>query len=144
MQNALGKARKPECVNCGHAKICRDSAVSWILLIIAVVATITIRLVNVVMDFSQLWAKILWYIGVGGFFIFFLYKFHNDRILQRRMSELNLLDKMIGGEMLTKPDYEYLAGILCQMKSKKDSINYFFIFLTSGLALLVAIYQDFL
>jgi hypothetical protein len=138
------KRPAPECINCSRYTECRETAASWFLLFISLIATITIRLVNVVMDFSQLWAKIFWYMGVSGFFIFFLYKFRLDRSTQRQIDRMNLLDRLTDKEQLSVHEYDFLRGILCQLRSKKDTINYFFIFFTSGLALLLGIYQDFL
>lgn len=50
---------KEQCKNCQIAKLCRDSALSWIFLLIGVVATISIRVVNLVLPFGAFWPKFL-------------------------------------------------------------------------------------
>ena len=61
------------CVDCFKLKKCKDSLISWIFFFVALVAVVTIRAVNIVLDFNPVLAKALWYVGVSGFFIFFIY-----------------------------------------------------------------------
>lgn len=135
--------KKEICKNCSGFEGCKDTALSWVFLFIGLVATIAIRLVNLVLGFGQVWAKLFWYIGVGGFFIYFLYKFRQDRIVQRNLVKAGLEGKLGKMDGLNAQDYEFLRVIICRLKSTKDIINYFFIFFTSGLVLILAIYQDF-
>ena len=47
-------------------------------------------------------------------------------------------------EGLTEEDYGLLKDILCGISSNKERINYFFIFALSALALIIAVYIDFI
>ncbi len=134
----------PACRNCRLYTECRDSAASWLFLFIGLVATVAIRAVNLVIDFYPFWAKAFWYIGVGGFLLYFLYKFRQDRRLLRQIEELEVAAKLAQKDKLSDTDYQFLNALMCSLRSRKDAINYFFIFLTSALALLLGIYQDFL
>jgi len=133
-----------KCKSCSGLQGCKDTAVSWILLFIGLIATIAIRLVNLVLGFGQWWAKLSWYVGVIGFFIYFLYKFRQDRIVQKELERIKIAEKLIHKETLDNSDYEFLNIIICRLKSTKDTINYFFIFFTSAAVLILAIYQDFI
>jgi len=108
------------------------------------VATVAIRLVTVLMNAHPIYGKISWYIGVGGFLLFFLYKFNINRSLAKIINQKNLIDKTNGLKPLSKEEYSLIANILCNLKSEKERINYFFIFAISTVALLLAIYFDFL
>lgn len=132
------------CKICPAYQECRDTFASWIFLFIGLLATIAIRAVNLFYDFSPLWAKVFWYIGVGGFFIYFLYKFRQDSIIQRELAKRELAQKLSGTGQIVSEDREFLKAILCKLKSNKDTINYFFIFSSSGVALVVGIYLDFI
>jgi len=138
-----GKAGEKRCTDCSAYNQCRDTATSWLFLFVGLIATISIRLVNLVLHLDPLWPKLFWYVGVGGFCIYFLYKFRQDKIMQKSLVSGGISGKISGRENLEEADYEFLDGLLCRLKSKKDSINYFFIFFTSVLVLIVAIYQDF-
>jgi hypothetical protein len=117
---------------------------SWFFLFIGLLATIAIRVVNFFLDSNPLWAKIFWYAGVGGFFVYFLYKFRQDRNIQKELKKRLLSQKLSNNQEISAEDRRFLKAILCELKSNKDTINYFFIFLTSGLALIIGIYLDFL
>lgn len=132
------------CRGCPGSGACRDSAASWVFLFIGLLATIAIRAVNVVMDLSAFWAKAAWYVGVAGFLVYFLYKFRQDRSTQKALLKSGVASRLVRKEALLETDYEFLSSTICRLRSAKDAINYFFIFLTSFIALAVGVYQDFL
>ena len=133
-----------ECIDCVERKRCRDSFASWIFFIIGLIATIAIRVVIVLINVNPIYAKIAWYIGIGGFFIFFVYKFKISQTRAKFINERKLVDKISQKSQLTKEDYDLMNGILCYLTSKKERINYFFIFGLSAIALILAIYFDFI
>ncbi len=132
------------CYDCFKLKSCKDPAASWIFFFIALIAVVSLRAVNIVLDANPLFAKILWYTGVIGFFIFFVYKFRYDQVLHRELQKTGLTDKLLHNKDLSQHDREVLGTILCKLSSKKDKINYFFIFASSILALALAIFFDFI
>ena len=132
------------CKNCFIYQHCKDTFTSWVILFIGLLATISVRVVNLFLDFSPFWAKVFWYIGVGGFFIYFLYKFKQDRNIQKEILKRELVQKLSREEIISFEDREFLKTLFCKFKSNKDAINYFFIFFTSGLALVLGIYLDFI
>lgn len=133
-----------KCVDCVEDKNCRDSFSSWIFFIIGLIATIAIRVVTLLIHVNPIYAKIAWYIGVGGFFIFFIYKFRVNLNRTRIINKQNIVDKIDNMKQLTKDDYGFIRAILCALSSRKETINYLFIFGLSAVALLLAIYMDFL
>ena len=132
------------CYDCFKFRTCKESLASWIFFFIALAAVISLRAMSIFVNSSPIFAKMLWYIGVGGFLIFFIYKFRYDQILQRELEKTDLKDKLLSKKELTEHDKEVLGTIVCKLSSKKDKINYFFIFVSSGLALAIAIFVDFI
>jgi hypothetical protein len=135
---------KEKCIGCGEYANCRDSFGSWIFFIIGIIATVSIRIVTVLMHTNPIYAKVAWYIGVSGFFIFFIYKFKVSQARARVIIKQNLYDKINRKQSLREEDYGLISAILCGLSSKKEMINYMFIFALSAAALLLAIYMDFL
>lgn len=131
------------CYDCFRLKRCKEPIVSWVFFFIALVAVVALRAVNVVFDSNPILAKVFWYIGVTGFFVFFIYKFKYHTLMQKELDSTKLVDKLLSKEKLSDHDYDVLGTILCRLRSKKDYINYFFIFFFSGIALALAIYADF-
>ena len=115
--------KNDKCINCGEYKNCRDSFKSWIYFIIGLIATVSVRLVSLFMDYNVIYAKIAWYVGVIGFFIFFLYKFRVETNRAKLIIEKNLMSKIRGNRQLEEDDYGLVSSILCGLSSNKDRIN---------------------
>ncbi|MFA5005061.1 MAG: hypothetical protein WC561_02890 [Candidatus Omnitrophota bacterium] len=131
-----------KCNNCGQKEHCRDSFISWLFFLVGLIATVAIRIVMVLDAYHPIYGKIAWYIGVAGFFIFFVYKFKVDIARSRLIQKEQLADKLQNKASLEDKDYRLLSSILCSLSSRKDLINYLFIFVSSMLALLIAVYID--
>lgn len=136
--------RDEKCINCIEHKRCRDSHVSWLFFIIGLIATVALRVVAVLIDMNPIYGKVAWYVGVSGFFVFFVYKFKVNKARSKIISQKNLVNKIAQQKQLTEEDYGLIGAILCSLSSNKERINYFFIFGLSAIALLLAIYMDFL
>lgn len=130
------------CRNCGEQKRCSDTFVSWIFFLIGLIATLAVRVVTVLDAYRPLYGKIAWYLGVAGFFIFFIYKFRVDSSRARMIRDSRIAEKAHKREPLNEDDYTFVSSVLCALSSNKDRINYFFIFATSILAIAAAIYID--
>jgi hypothetical protein len=96
------------------------------------------------MHFNPIYGQIAWYVGVAGFFIFFVYKFRIDRARYKLIVKKGLMDKISQGDKIAEDDRQLIGSILCSLSSNKDRINYFLIFVSSAVALIVALYFDFL
>ena len=136
--------QKSKCLNCSEYKNCKDSFSSWIFFIIGLIATVGVRVVTVLIHVNPIYARIAWYVGVGGFFIFFIYKFKVSQARSGAITQRRLVDKIKRKEALAGEDYNLIGAILCGLSSKKERINYIFIFGLSAIALILAIYMDFL
>lgn len=134
----------PRCLNCKANKICRDENVSWVFIIIGFVSTVAIRIVTVLMDIDPAAGKAAWYIGITGFSIFFMYKYKVFKDREKLIDKMKLLEKVNDRAALKEDDYEVLSIILCEIRSNKERINFLFIFIVSAMALLVAVYFDFI
>lgn len=129
---------------CSLGITCRDSLSSWIYLFIGLLATISVRMVTLVLGFGQFWAKACWYVGVAGFFIYFLHKFQQEQAMRGHIARSGIVERVACKKPLRDSDYATLETILCGFKTSKDRINYFVIFVSSIIVLLLAFYTDFI
>lgn len=136
--------KKSKCINCSQYRNCQDSLSSWFFFIIGIIATVAVRVVTVLIHLNPVYAKIAWYIGIGGFFAFFVYKFRVSQSRAKLIREQNLVHKINRQEQLSKDDYSLIGALLCGLSSNKERINYIFIFALSAVALALAIYMDFI
>ena len=133
-----------ECKNCIEYRRCKDSFVSWIFFIIGLIATMAIRAVTILANIDPIYAKIAWYFGVFGFLLFFIYKFRVNQSRSDLIDRRNIMQKLIQKNQLTDEDYNFVSSVFCALRSKKEKINYLFIFALSAIALILAIYLDFI
>ncbi|MFN3966255.1 MAG: hypothetical protein ACK4JE_00955 [Endomicrobiia bacterium] len=123
-------------------KICEDSPITTLFFIIGLIATIAIRAIGIAGLFNETLIKILWYIGVIGFLLFFLYKYKTENTRRKILIENNILEKLGMNSELTEKDKVVLTAIMCGLISKKDTINYFVIFFSSTISLVIAVLFD--
>jgi hypothetical protein len=133
-----------KCINCSEYKRCKESSTSMFFFIIGLIATIAIRVVTILVHLNPLYGQIAWYVGVGGFLVFFVYKYKVDTARYKVIKDNNLMAKVFGDAKLEVDDRKILSGVLCAFSSNKDRINYFVIFVSSALALILGVYFDFL
>ncbi len=136
--------KSKDCQNCPEYKRCKDSYVSWLFFIVGLVATVAMRVVTVLMHLNPVYGKVAWYTGVGGFFLFFVYKFRVNHARSKAIRQRDLVDKIRDRRELKEEDYHLVSAILCGISSNKERINYFFIFGLSAVALALAVYIDFI
>ena len=132
-----------KCINCSQKQICRDSLVSWFFFGIGVISAVALRAVTVLMSLNPNYGKIAWYVGVLGFFLFFIYKFKISRLRARLIQQHKLMNVIASRRPLSEGESKLISEILCGLTSNKERVNYLIIFLLSGLALAFAIYIDF-
>ena len=137
------KRQGNKCIGCSQYKSCKDSSASWIFFVVGIIATIAVRVVTVLMYIDPIYGKLAWYIGVGGFVIFFIYRFNVTQDKARLIKKNDLLEKVALRKDLKDQDYDLIQALLCGLTSRKEKINYLFIFILSALALLLAFYIDF-
>lgn len=128
--------------DCPGYRECKDNLSSWLFFLTAIIATIALRIIEPLNNFDPIFGKIAWYIGVSGFFIFFMYKFIVDHKRSKLIKKQDIANKIRYNRKLNHDDYELLNGVLCRLLSNKDKLNFFFISFFSVLALLIAIYFD--
>ena len=138
------KINKNKSLRCEGLRDCRDSFASWIFFVIGLIATIAIRVVTVFMHIEPVYGKVAWYTGIIGFSFFFIYKFKVSHARAVHIKKSGLSEKIKKNELLDCNDYEIINSILCGLGSRKERINYFFIFSLSAIALMLAIYIDFI
>ncbi|MCS7150773.1 MAG: hypothetical protein NZ928_00080 [Endomicrobia bacterium] len=124
-------------------KRCKDSTAALVFFIIGLIATISIRAIGVVANIvGEIGTKILWYIGVVGFLLFFIYKYNIEKRRRKIIFENAILEKISINSELEQKDKEVLGSLICSLISTKDAINYFVIFFTSAISLVIALLYD--
>lgn len=82
----------------------------------------------------------VWYFAVIGYIYFFAYRYYISSKRKRVIRENYLLSKLSQNKEITKADKELISYILSSLIKSKESMNYFFIFIMSILAILLDIF----
>jgi len=127
------------CENCHLKKSCQDSKVANIFFVIGVVATVAMRVIEPLRLIDPFYAKLAWYIGVTGFFLFFIYKYKQSRDRAKVIEEHSLRQKINSDEPLKIEDRQILNQLICSNDNQRERINFFIIFALSLAALIVAL-----
>ena len=132
------------CRYCQNRLLCQKEDLSWIFVTIGFISTVAIRAVTLLMNVSEVWGKVAWYVGVVGFIIFFAYKYRVFVLRAKTIKDQKLLEKLADPQRLEKDDYHTIALMLCKIRAQKERVNFLFIFASSFVSLILAIYFDFI
>lgn len=130
------------CENCSMKDACRNSRISDVFFLVGIVATVSMRVIEPLRNVDPLYGKLAWYIGVAGFFLFFVYKYKQSRDRSKTIYETGLKQKISGNEPLTDKERKLVSELLCSTDNRKEQINFFIIFALSLLALVIALIMD--
>jgi hypothetical protein len=118
------------------------SSIRWSFFVIGIVATLAYRIIIILNFYDPLWVKISWYVGTGGFILYFGYLYN----LQNKRAELaikyNLVEVVKRIKEIKGKQKEALKYIIKSNATSKAKWNSAVIFLLSVLALIVGIILD--
>jgi len=109
-----------------------------------ILSTFLYRAIIVLTNYSAAWTKAAWYVGTVGFVIYFAHRFQISEQREHLVVENKLIEKTSKLEGLSDDDRAAMEYIFKTLVSSKERWNYIFIFTTSGLAVLLGIYLDFI
>jgi hypothetical protein len=112
--------------------------------ILGLSTAIAFRALIVIDHIQPTWVRPVWYFGVLGNFVFFLYRFRVSVRRKKAVNEFQLIEKIQSGDPLTAIDQEVLVYILRSIKLSPENINYLIIFLFSLLAIALDISLSYL
>ncbi|MFH1403399.1 MAG: hypothetical protein ABIH11_03940 [Candidatus Altiarchaeota archaeon] len=131
-----------KCEGCRLRGVCSSSRASWVFFLIGVVATVAMRVIEPLRSIDQSYGKISWYVGVIGFFLFFVYKYRVLREKSRIIRDSNLMGRLSSREGLSESDYPLLMELVCSQDNWKERTNFMVIFILSAVALVFALWLD--
>jgi hypothetical protein len=103
--------------------------------ILGLSTAIAFRALIVIDHIQPAWVRPVWYFGVLGNFVFFLYRFRVSVRRKKAVNEFQLIEKIQSGDPLTAIDQEVIIYILRSIKLSPENINYLIIFVFSLLAI---------
>lgn len=115
-----------------------------IFFISGLVATFAYRAIIILNHVSSLWSTIAWYIGTVGFIVYFIHRYQVSEKRAHLIRQYNLNERIASSRELSTDEKAAMEYIVDTLVSSKEKWNSIFIFVSSGIALVVGIILDFL
>ena len=112
--------------------------------LLGLLSAIAFRIIIVFQHVKPSWVRPVWYAGVLGYLVFFLYRYSISRKRKRAIKEYELIEKVRADACLSEEEREAVIYLLSSIKKSMEDINYYIIFILSILAIIVDIILSFL
>lgn len=103
--------------------------------LIGVLSSLAFRAIIIFQKFHPHWVRPVWYFGVIGYMLFFLYRYGISHRRKRTISQTNIMQKLRDGAPLSKTDREAALYLLNSIHKSPEDWNYLAIFIFSAIAI---------
>jgi len=110
---------------------------------VGLISALLLRLVIIADHYGDVYARILWYLGVLGYLWFFAHRYHIGKRRLGVIRDLGLLEKIDRREALNEEDFEGLNYVMWSLSVSKERLNYLVIFAFSVIAIVLSLALDF-
>ncbi len=108
-----------------------------------ILSTVLYRAIIFFTGASQVTLRVIWYVGTVGFVIYFVHRYDIAKRRTRVIHELGLAEKVPQLKELSDTDRAGLQYLFATLQSSREKWNYYVIFASSVIALLAALWVDF-
>lgn len=106
---------------------------------LGVFSALAFRLLIVFHHINPVMVRPVWYTGVLGYTVFFLYRYEISKKRKKAVKDFSLLEKISEGKCLHGESQKAAEYLLRSITSSREDVNYLVIFVLSILAVLLDI-----
>jgi len=111
-----------------------------IFFIIGLLSAISFRILIIFKYTGSKFFRPVWYFGIIGYTIFFLYRYYIAIKRKKTIDKYDLISKLKANKKLSDEDREITIYLLSSIKKSRESINYMLIFTLSIVAILMDLF----
>ncbi len=104
--------------------------------VIGLISALSFRLLIGVKELQPELFRPVWYVGIIGYILFFSFRYSITRKRRKAIRDFDLIAKVKRGSEFSVADRQVMAYLLSSLEKSRENLNYLFIFVTSGLAIL--------
>jgi hypothetical protein len=104
---------------------------------VGVLSSLAFRLIIILQKVRPGWVRPVWYFGVLGYMVFFIYRYFISLRRKRVVARTAILEKLRGGETLSEDDRAAALYLLNSIQKSPEDWNYLAIFILSLVAIAV-------
>ncbi len=126
---------------CQHPPVSREVPnrfpdwVTWTAFGVGLTGALSLRLILLARTYDPGLIRPLWYLGVCGNMLFFMFRSYITHRRRKLITELELLEKLKQEDRLCPEDYTALRYLVASLSASKEQWNYLVIFLFSMAAI---------
>ena len=99
--------------------------------LLGLLSSIAFRAIILLQKYEPRYVRPVWYLGVVGYLLFFVYRYYISQRRKRTITRANLIEKIRAGDALTPADREANLYLLNSIQKSQEDWNYLAIFILS-------------
>ena len=103
--------------------------------LLGLLSSVAFRAILFFQKYSPAWVRPVWYFGVIGYMLFFMYRYCISLRRKRAIAQSGILEKIRAGDSFSADDREAALYLLNSVRASQEDWNYLAIFVLSILAI---------
>jgi len=99
--------------------------------LLGLLSSLAFRAIILFQKFNPNWVRPVWYFGVIGYMLFFMYRYRISSRRKRTIRQTNIIEKLGAGQTLSAEDREAALYLLSSIQKSPEDWNYMAIFVLS-------------
>jgi hypothetical protein len=102
--------------------------------VLGLLSSVAFRAIIILQKYTPDWVRPVWYFGVIGYTVFFMYRYVISQRRKRTIAHSNIIEKIRDGAVLNAVDREAALYLLNSVRASQEDLNYLAIFILSIVA----------
>lgn len=103
--------------------------------VLGLLSSVAFRAIILLQKYSPVWVRPVWYFGVIGYMLFFMYRYYISLRRKRAIAQSGIIEKIGAGDTLSAEDRDAALYLLNSVRRSQEDWNYLAIFILSILAI---------
>jgi hypothetical protein len=105
--------------------------------VLGLLSSVAFRAIIILQKYTPEWVRPVWYFGVIGYTVFFMYRYLISLRRKHTIAQSNIIEKIGAGAVLNAEDREAALYLLNSIQASREDLNYFAIFILSVVAVVL-------
>ncbi len=99
--------------------------------LLGLLSSVAFRAIVLLQKYEPEWVRPVWYFGVVGYMLFFIYRYYISQRRKRTIARTDVIEKIRAGRELSADDREAALYLLKSVRASQEDWNYLAIFVLS-------------